>query len=238
MLDLLHEKASSQGIVKLKARNNKLVSLKFLTSSNLNGSSAQASKLNGELMAVLEVQGNGNVGERIAQLLRKPAISRIAREELSIQCNLGVKATVDLSIAGKFTREQLRIIQSTGIRLANEEEIKAEEELRQIPMTTAKLLLEIKTARENEDIIFENGKKFAKRFVSTAPLKAAVSKFFSKEADMKWDNIPHNHVSKANPKVLRKIQMLQQTERQMTKLTNLLEVKPTLRTEIMAALDR
>jgi len=93
-------------------------------------------------------------------------------------------------------------------------------------MTTTKVKLEVKTVREGEQVDVEGKKKFANRFVSTAPLKSAAEKFFGKAADTEWDNIPKRHSPEADPKVLRAIQKLQQTETEMKRLLQILHEKP------------
>jgi len=151
LLDELEARAENN-VAFLSARNNSKVPVGILSQSrNTNRSASQRSRKNKQILSLLSAQLQKEDQEaRIQELLYHPEVSRVALDTLAIPCNLGPQATVDLKVAGKFTKEQLGLISSTGIKLASGTEVMAEEAARQIPLTREKILVEVSKPRDGE----------------------------------------------------------------------------------------
>lgn len=116
-------------------------------------SSSQASqitRLNEQVTLLMEAQGDRE--RRLEEYLTSKSVKDIAVDLLPITCNLGPQATVDFVVAGGFDKEQLRIIRSVGVRMANEDQIKEEKKMRSLPMVHKLIALEAK-GKEGESAL-------------------------------------------------------------------------------------
>jgi len=134
------------GVVHLASRNHQTLS--YVRCSHSEGKSpAQKTQRNQQALTFLDVQGNGNLDERISEFVQHPRVKQIATDKLAVECHLGPQATTDFMVTGGFTKEQMRIIQAAGMKIASEEEVKRERDRRQLPMSHQSLKLQVSPQR-------------------------------------------------------------------------------------------
>jgi len=144
--DELQARKDSKGIIEVPSPNHKILHFLQITHSE-SSDPGQVCRLNEQVNTLLEYQGGRE--KRLEECLCSKSVRGVATDLLSITCNLGPKATVDFLVAGGFDKEQAAIIRSTGIKMANAQEIKAEKQQRKLPMSHSYQLLEAKP-REGE----------------------------------------------------------------------------------------
>jgi len=97
----------------------------------------------------------GDFETRVKEFLDDPTISKIAKTVFEFPCFFDAEATVDLKIQGKFTIEQLNVLRQAEMKLATPEEIREEEEKRQIHMNHQMIWLQVSNPKNEETKIVE-----------------------------------------------------------------------------------
>jgi len=93
----------------------------------------------------------GNVESRLKEFVHHPEVKRVCIEEHALPCKLGVQASTDFRIAGAFTKSQFQMVRSIGVEMANEEQINAEMEARQVELEHKQVMLEVKIKDPTSD---------------------------------------------------------------------------------------
>jgi len=150
LLKALKEKGKEENpnLVELEAGNHKKVTYLKITKSDAE-SSSQRSRTNSEIFEAMSVQGN--VESRLKEFVHHPEVKRVCIEEHALPCKLGVQASTDFRIAGAFTKSQFQMVRSIGVEMANEEQINAEMEARQVELEHKQVMLEVKIKDPTSD---------------------------------------------------------------------------------------
>jgi len=128
----LKESQDAKGISYLSSKNGKRVPVQVLRNAEQASSPASKTQLNQQIKSSLKAQGDFET--RTKEFLSDPEVFKIAASSLSLAGVFDAKATVDLKVRGQFTNEQLSLLRQAGMRLASAEEIREEENSRQIPI--------------------------------------------------------------------------------------------------------